>query len=90
VNHLGVLGTYNLSLVVLSLAIAVFASYIALDLAGRVKPTLSAKRARPLWLLGGAIAMGTGIWAMHFVGHWDLGHALCGDVGLSPINACPL
>jgi len=60
-------GTYNLLLVLLSLVIATLASYTALDLAAFISlldnPTL--KRA---WLAGGAAAMGTGIWSMHFVG----------------------
>lgn len=58
-------GTYNSSLVALSFAIAVIASYIALGLAGRVQPALG--RVRLFWLLGGAVAMGTGIWSMHFI-----------------------
>jgi NO-binding membrane sensor protein with MHYT domain/CheY-like chemotaxis protein/nitrogen-specific signal transduction histidine kinase len=58
-------GNYNLSLVALSLAIACLASYTALDLAGRVKTALG--RPRFLWLFGGATAMGSGIWSMHFV-----------------------
>ncbi len=58
-------GNYHLGLVALSFAIAVIASYTALDLAGRVKT--SSGRGRLLWLLGGAVAMGTGIWSMHFV-----------------------
>ncbi len=62
---MGMTGTYNSSLVTLSFAIAVIASYIALDLAGRVQPALG--RVRLLWLLGGALAMGTGIWSMHFI-----------------------
>ncbi|MGB3635393.1 MAG: PAS domain S-box protein [Rubrobacteraceae bacterium] len=59
-------GTYNLFLVVLSIAIAVIASYAALDLAGRV--TASVGRSRSIWLTGGAVAMGVGIWSMHFIG----------------------
>jgi two-component system, sensor histidine kinase and response regulator len=51
---------------VLSVVIAVLASYAALDLAGRV--TLARGRARALWLGGGAAAMGLGIWSMHYVG----------------------
>ncbi len=58
-------GTYHLELVLLSLAIAVIASYSALDLGGRVRSARSWLRA--LWLVGGAIAMGSGIWSMHFV-----------------------
>lgn len=59
-------GTYKLELVILSFIIAVIASYTALDLSGRVY--LALKSRRLLWLLGGAVAMGTGIWSMHFVG----------------------
>ncbi|MBD1907983.1 PAS domain-containing protein [Funiculus sociatus GB2-A5] len=58
-------GTYNLGLVTLSFAIALIASYTALDLAGRVKSGL--ERGRWRWLLGGAAAMGSGIWSMHFI-----------------------
>src|SRR5246500_2414441 len=59
-------GSYNYALVALSVLIAMFASYAALDLAGRV--TAAGGWARPVWLLGGAGAMGTGIWAMHYIG----------------------
>ncbi|MBW4649454.1 MAG: hypothetical protein KME06_12320 [Kastovskya adunca ATA6-11-RM4] len=58
--------TYDLRLVGLSIIIAVFASYTAINLAERV--TASEERSRDLWLMGGASAMGMGIWAMHFVG----------------------
>src|SRR3989454_1617034 len=43
-----------------------FASYAALDLAARV--TAAAGSPRAVWLLGGAGAMGTGIWSMHYIG----------------------
>ena len=59
-------GSYNYRLVALSVFIAVLASYAALDLAGRVTSARGA--ARKLWLSGGAIAMGIGIWSMHYVG----------------------
>src|SRR6202034_2046716 len=52
--------------VALSVIIAVSASYAALDLAGRVR--VSGGGRRLAWLSSGAIAMGNGIWAMHFVG----------------------
>src|SRR6202795_2473636 len=60
------IGSYNYALVALSVLIAMFASYAALDLAGRVTPT--GGWARAAWLLGGAGAMGTGIWSMHYIG----------------------
>jgi diguanylate cyclase (GGDEF)-like protein/PAS domain S-box-containing protein len=58
--------TYDPWLVALSVLIAVFAAYTALDLASRV--TLAAGRAAGYWLVGGAFSMGSGIWSMHFVG----------------------
>jgi len=61
----GLIGTYNISLVALSFSIAVLAAYTALDLAVRVKTAV--KQKRWLWLVCGAIVMGTGIWSMHFV-----------------------
>ena len=60
------IGSYNYALVSLSVLIAVFASYAALDLAGRV--TAASGWTRAVWLLGGAGAMGTGIWSMHYIG----------------------
>jgi diguanylate cyclase (GGDEF)-like protein/PAS domain S-box-containing protein len=59
-------GTYDPRLVALSVVIAILASYAALDLAGRV--TAAEKRSRLMWLLGGATAMGAGIWLMHYIG----------------------
>ena len=59
-------GSYNYALVALSVLIAMFASYAALDLAGRV--TAAGGWTRAAWLLGGAGAMGTGIWSMHYIG----------------------
>ncbi|MEO8662814.1 MAG: MHYT domain-containing protein [Bryobacteraceae bacterium] len=58
--------SYDYRLVALSVLVAIFASYAALDLGGRV--TASHGRSRFLWLTAGAAAMGTGIWAMHYIG----------------------
>jgi two-component system, sensor histidine kinase and response regulator len=68
VNHveMAVAVGWDYRLVVLSYVIAVFASYTALDLAGRVAATVG--RGRVAWLAGGAFAMGVGIWSMHFTG----------------------
>jgi len=63
---MNLLGSYNYALVALSVFIAMFASYAALDLAGRV--TAAGGWARAVWLLGGAGAMGMGIWSMHYIG----------------------
>ncbi|AUW60599.1 sensor histidine kinase (plasmid) [Sphingobium sp. SCG-1] len=58
-------GTHDFALVWISILIAIAASYTALDLVGRVRA--SEDRAKRLWLAAAALAMGGGIWAMHFV-----------------------
>ena len=57
---------YDPALVVLSVAIAVFASYVALDLGARIER--AARTPRWAWVAGAALALGIGIWSMHFVG----------------------
>jgi diguanylate cyclase (GGDEF)-like protein/PAS domain S-box-containing protein len=59
-------GTYDYRLVAFSVLLAMLASYAALDLAGRV--TAAQRWARAIWLSGGAVAMGLGIWSMHYIG----------------------
>ncbi len=59
-------GTYDYRLVILSILIAILASYTALDLGGRV--TASRGWTRRAWLAGGCLSMGIGIWSMHYVG----------------------
>jgi two-component system sensor histidine kinase/response regulator len=59
-------GTYDPRLVVVSIVIAILAAGAALDLAGRV--TWARDAARFWWLTGGAVAMGVGIWSMHYIG----------------------
>ncbi len=60
-----VTGTYNPYLVALSILVACFASYTALDLSGHLGPTRGF--ARRAWLVAAALTMGGGIWSMHFV-----------------------
>ncbi|RKT21102.1 diguanylate cyclase/phosphodiesterase [Paraburkholderia sp. RAU2J] len=60
-------GIYNPLLVWLSLVVAFLASYTAVELSAGLNALASAKR-RPLWLAGGALSMGLGIWSMHFIG----------------------
>jgi diguanylate cyclase (GGDEF)-like protein len=59
--------SHEFGLVVLSIVVAVLASYVALDLASRVAASRGSKAAG-FWLAGGALSMGIGIWAMHFIG----------------------
>ncbi len=63
---MNMISTYDVRLVALSVVIAIFASYAALDLTDRI--TASSRKIRLFWLLGGASAMGLGIWAMHYIG----------------------
>ncbi|MFL9949698.1 EAL domain-containing protein [Paraburkholderia agricolaris] len=58
--------SYNFWLVVISFLVAALASYTALDLTGRIF-TLASVRLRRAWRLGGAAALGVGIWSMHFI-----------------------
>ncbi|MBV8393373.1 MAG: hypothetical protein JOY81_09360 [Alphaproteobacteria bacterium] len=59
--------TYNYFLVFLSYLIAALGSYAFLQFAGRIAE-LHSSASRFGWLAGGAVAMGGGVWAMHFVG----------------------
>src|SRR5216684_1990341 len=60
------IGSYNYALVALSVLIAMFASYAALDLTS--SETAAESWTPAVLLLGGAGAMGTGIWSMHYIG----------------------
>ena len=60
------IGNYSPALVLISLCVAILASYTALDMAGRIATTKG--RAAHLWTVGGALAMGVGVWSMHFIG----------------------
>lgn len=57
---------YDQILVVVSFIVAILASYTALNMAGRV--STSSGSSSWVWLTGGGVAMGIGIWAMHFIG----------------------
>ncbi|MHB1959244.1 MAG: putative bifunctional diguanylate cyclase/phosphodiesterase [Acidobacteriaceae bacterium] len=59
-------GHYNSVLVLFSVLVAILASYTALDMAARISAAQG--RSARWWLAGGAFAMGTGIWSMHFIG----------------------
>lgn len=57
--------SYSMTLVFLSCFISAMASYTALDLGARLH--YAKGRGRVFWLCAGAVSMGLGIWAMHFV-----------------------
>ncbi|MGC0910207.1 putative bifunctional diguanylate cyclase/phosphodiesterase [Pantoea agglomerans] len=58
--------TWDSVLVCVSLIVVFIASFTALDTAGRV--AVSRGWSARFWLLVGGIAMGIGVWAMHFIG----------------------
>jgi len=62
-----VVGTYNGWLVLCSIVVAIFVAHTALGLSCRVARA-KAEDSMQWWLIGGSLAMGTGIWAMHFLG----------------------
>jgi NO-binding membrane sensor protein with MHYT domain len=60
-------GTYSPWLVLASVLVAMFVSYTALNLSARVAHEKEHSRGSA-WLGVGALAMGCGIWSMHFIG----------------------
>jgi NO-binding membrane sensor protein with MHYT domain/nitrogen-specific signal transduction histidine kinase len=81
-----VTGTYNPHLVALSILVAAFASYTALDLGGRVAATGGV--APRMWLVTAAIAMGGGIWSMHFIAMlaFNMPTPMSYDIGLTALS----
>jgi diguanylate cyclase (GGDEF)-like protein len=72
--------TYDRSGVALSMLIAAFASYVALDLARRVRS--GDGYASRVWTAGGALVLGSGIWSMHFVGMLSMSLPI--EIGFDP------
>jgi len=58
--------SYDFALVTLSVVVATIGAYVAIEIAQRLR-TIGGRR-RILWSTGGALALGLGIWSMHFVG----------------------
>lgn len=54
------------ALMLLSISLATFAFYAAIDICERI--TRADGIQRVFWLTGGAAAMGTGVWSLHFTG----------------------
>ncbi|PKA16153.1 MHYT domain-containing protein [Leptospira haakeii] len=60
--------TYNPWLVVLSVLMAIFASYIALQIVGQKVPESSPPITKYLISSAASLALGCGVWSMHFIG----------------------
>src|SRR5450830_662143 len=74
-------GTHDAGLVLFSIGIAIFASFMALQIAGMAR---SSERGfqRQTAIITGAIALGGGIWSMHFIGM--LAFDICTRVSFEP------
>ncbi|WP_229805125.1 MHYT domain-containing protein [Alteromonas halophila] len=83
-------GNFDPFLVSLSLIIAIFASFMGFNVASLASTTPSLVRKRTL-LTAGGLALGGGIWSMHFLGM--LAFALCTpvtyDFGITALSALP-
>ncbi|WCM91218.1 diguanylate cyclase [Acidovorax sp. NCPPB 2350] len=84
------MGTHDPVLVALSVAVAVLSSTLALYLAGQARNAQIAL-SRTLALTSAGVALGAGIWSMHFIGM--LAFTLCAtvhyDVGLTLLSMLP-
>src|ERR1035438_6670274 len=60
-------GSYDPWLVALSIAVAIFASWMALRLTAHASET-SSRSLRTVALITGSVSLGAGVWAMHFIG----------------------
>ena len=83
-------GVYNLPLVLLSLIVAIFASFMAFNVAGQAAVT--EEKSRKNILLGtGSLALGGGIWSMHFLGMtaFDLCLPVDYNVSITALSALP-
>ncbi|MBN9697254.1 MAG: PAS domain S-box protein [Zoogloea sp.] len=75
-------GEYDLTLVALSVFVAVLAGVMALQLAGMAR---GGKRplTRQISLFSGAFVLGSGIWSMHFIGM--LAYSVCSSARYDPL-----
>ncbi|HEX8784792.1 MAG TPA: MHYT domain-containing protein [Telluria sp.] len=72
-------GLYTPKLVILSVLVAIFSSWMGLQIAGQA----AANRTQRWIVLGtGSLALGAGVWAMHFIGM--LAFDLCTEVDYDP------
>jgi PAS domain S-box-containing protein len=74
-------GSYTPSLVILSILIAIFSSWMGLQMASQANATKS-RWLRIATLSSGSLALGCGVWSMHFVGM--LAFNLCTSVDYAP------
>ena len=78
-------GIYDPLLVILSFIVAAFGGYVALDLTSHAR---AARRWSGAWLAGASVALGAGIWSMHFIGMLALytTHPVTYDIRLTALS----
>ncbi|WP_135080184.1 MHYT domain-containing protein [Terasakiella sp. SH-1] len=83
-------GSYDYKLVLASISLAILASYATFGISKRIQGTDYAK-SKTVWYLAGAVVMGGGIWAMHFVGMlaFHLEVPVAYDITLTIISILP-
>ncbi|MDO6445230.1 MHYT domain-containing protein [Colwellia sp. 1_MG-2023] len=83
-------GSYNNAMVILSLVIAILTSFMGLQLATQYQHKISQQR-KQLTLFIGSLALGGGIWSMHFIGMlaFDLCTIIDYNVSLTLISILP-
>ena len=83
-------GTYSPWLVILSILVAIFSSWMGLQVAGQAR-LANTRGLRAAMLATGSMALGSGVWSMHFIGM--LAFNLCTDVdydhGLTLLSGLP-
>lgn len=85
-----IVGDYDPRLVFLSFLVASIASYAALEVIERVTAAPT-RRARRYWIAAGSVAMGLGVWAMHFIGmlSFSLPMPMTYDLNTTIVSALP-
>ncbi|HEV7815405.1 MAG TPA: MHYT domain-containing protein [Janthinobacterium sp.] len=81
---------HDTALVLLSITIAIFSSWMGLQLAAQAQSAAS-RTLRNMALLSGSLALGCGVWAMHFIGMlaFDLCIPVEYDPGLTMLSVLP-
>jgi PAS domain S-box-containing protein len=84
-------GAFNLGLVALSVLTAIYASCIAFQAAAQSRSTPNENR-KQLTLLAGSLALGGGVWSMHFIGMmaFDLSMQVNYDPMLTLLSMIPI
>ncbi len=75
-------GMYDLRFVTLSVVVAILSAFVAFSVADRITAVSNTKQ-KLVWTGIGAVTLGTGVWAMHFIGM--LAFSLPCGIGYNPL-----